>query len=71
MLQNMKRWLTWSQLPCVEDLTTRQESLFETAKVTKSCSTEAMYSKTKNLMTLEDTQFQSNKRPKRGFVDAR
>jgi len=44
---------------------------FSSCQSEKSCSTETMYSKTKNLMTLEDSHLQTAKRPKRGFVDAR
>ena len=35
MLQNVQQWLTWCQLPGVGDLTKRQESLFQVAKVKK------------------------------------
>jgi hypothetical protein len=42
--------------PGVEVMTTRQESLFQAAKMTKSCSTEA-----KILMTLEESNFQATK----------
>ena len=41
--------------PGVEDLTTRQESHIQAAKMTKSCLTDAMYSSTKGLMTLEES----------------
>jgi len=57
--------------PGVEDLTTRQESLFQTVKMTKSCSTETMFSSAKGLMTLEESHFQATTRPNRGFTDAR
>jgi hypothetical protein len=57
--------------PGVEDLMTRQESLFLADKMTKSCLTEAMYSSAKGLMNLEENHFQVTKRPNRGFVDDR
>jgi hypothetical protein len=55
----------------MEDLTTRQKSLFQDAKMTKRCSSEAMYSSAKGLMTLEETHCQATKRANKGFVDAR
>jgi len=57
--------------PLVQDITTRQESFFRTAKMTKSCSTEAMYSSAKSFMTLEESQYKATKTPNRIFVDAR
>jgi hypothetical protein len=47
--------------PGVEVLTTRQESLFQAAKMKKSCSTEAMYYSGKILMTIEESYFQATK----------
>jgi hypothetical protein len=55
----------------MEDLTTWQVSLFQASKVTKSCTSEALYSSAKNLMTLGESHNQVSKRPKRGFVIAR
>jgi len=45
--------------------------VFSCRKMMKSCSTEAIFSSVKSLMTLEESHFQATKRPNRGFVDAR
>jgi len=58
--------VTWSG-----GLTKRQESLFQSAKMTKIWSTEAMYSSAKCLKTLEESHFQAVKMPNRGSVNAR
>jgi hypothetical protein len=55
----------------VEDLTTGQESLFQAAKMPKTCSTGTMYSSTKSLIPVEEPNFHVTKRPNRGFVDGR
>jgi hypothetical protein len=55
----------------MEDLTKRKESHFQAFKMTNSCSSEAMYSSAKSLMTLAESQCQVTKTPNRGFVDAR
>jgi hypothetical protein len=39
--------------------------------MTKSCSSEAMYSSANRIMTLEQSHCQATKRPNRVFVDAR
>jgi hypothetical protein len=49
----------------------RHESLFQAANMTKSCSSETMYSSAKSLMNLEEFHFQATERPNRGFVNAR
>jgi hypothetical protein len=38
--------------------------------MTKSCSSEAMYSSIKSFMNLVENHFQATKWPNRGFVDA-
>jgi hypothetical protein len=43
----------------------------QVSKMTKSCTTEDLYISTKSLMTLEESNCQAFKRPKRGFVNAR
>jgi len=53
----------------LEDITTRKKSLFQAAKMTKRCSTKALYSPTKIFMNLEESHFQVTKRPNRGFVN--
>jgi hypothetical protein len=62
----------------MEDLTTLQESLFQAAKMTKSCSSEDMYSSVKSLMNLEEglrkiekTYFQAIKITKNNATNAR
>jgi hypothetical protein len=55
----------------VEDLTIRQESLFQAAKMTQGFSTDTMYSSAKSIMTLEESHFQATKRPNCGYVDVR
>ena len=57
--QNVEEWLTWSKVPRLEDLTTRKKSLFQAAKMTKRCSTKALYSPTKSFMNLEESHFQA------------
>jgi hypothetical protein len=54
----------------LEDLTTWQESLFQAAKLTKICTSEALYISTKSLMTFEESHCQATRRPKKGFVKA-
>jgi hypothetical protein len=39
--------------------------------MTKSCTSEALYSSAKSLMTLEESHCQATKRPNRAFVNAR
>jgi hypothetical protein len=45
-------------------------SLIQASKLTKSCTSRALYSSFKSLMTLEETHSQAYKRPNRGFVNA-
>jgi hypothetical protein len=54
----------------VKDFTILQKSLFQAAKMMKSCSPEVMYSSAKVLMTPEQSHLQAAKMPKRGSVDA-
>jgi hypothetical protein len=68
--QNVEKWMKWSQLAWLEDLTTRHESISQVSKMTKSCTSEALYSSAKSLMKLE-FHWQASKRPNRGFANAR
>jgi hypothetical protein len=49
--------------PGLKDLTTLQESLFQASKMTKSCTSEALYISTMSHMTLEESHCQATKTP--------